>query len=107
MAKQQRKNPKLGSKESMEEAYKEIETTIFKSAPKYKDGSLKLKKINGEVYARCSRGLRPNKFNLTHKDDRWLPIREFSISKVSVTKLQNACRDCDHNYIMKKSGRNK
>ena len=103
MAKQ-RKNPKLGHNNSAdhERIYNEIETTIFKSAPKYRDGSLKLKKINGEVYARCGRGLRSNKLNLTHKGDRWLPIREFAIYEAGVTKLQNACRDCDRNYIRMK-----
>ena len=105
MAKQ-RKKPELGKIRTAdhERIYNEIETTIFKSAPKYRDGSLRLKKINGEVYARCGRGLRKNKYNHTHKGDRWLPIREFAIFEAGVTKLQNACRDCDRNYRRMKRG---
>jgi|GEM_PF-3055135 len=97
---QQSKGKKLGHNISAdhERIYNEIETTIFKSAPKFRDGSLKLKKKNRKVYARCGRGLRKNKYNHTHKGDRWLPIREFAIYEKDATKLQNACRDCDHNY---------
>ena len=86
--------------EKIEKIYGEIETVLFKQNLTDRNNEPKLKKIGGVVKAKCSRGLSKNKYNLTHAGDRWLPIREFAISLGSDTKLQAACRVCDHNYLV-------
>ncbi len=98
MAQQKEKRVGLNISEQHEKIYGEIETVLFKQNLTDRNNEPKLKKINGMVKAKCSRGLSKNKYNHTHAGDRWLPIREFAISLGSDTKLQAACRVCDHNY---------
>jgi hypothetical protein len=98
MSQQQGKRVGLNISAQHQVIYREIETTIFQQNPKDRNNEPKLKKVGGVVKAKCSRGLSKNKYNHTHKGDRWLPIRDFAIALGSDTKLQAACRVCDHNY---------
>ena len=106
MARQQQgKRVGLNISQDHKAIYKEIETTIYRKKLTSRDGELKLKRIRskwyhlwGRVHAKCSRGLSKNKYGHTHEGDRWLPIRQFAIMSGADTKLQSACRDCDHKY---------
>jgi hypothetical protein len=100
LARKQQQGKRVGHNISADhkKIYGEIETTIFNAVPKYRDRTPKLRRKNGVVLARCGRGLKKNKYGHTHEGDRWIPIRDFAIEFSAETKLQNACRVCDHNY---------
>jgi len=98
MSQQEGKRVGLNISEQHQAIYHEIETVLFKQNIVGRGNEPKLKKIGGVVKAKCSRGLAKNKYNHTHDGDRWLPIRDFAIALGNDTKLQAACRVCDHNY---------